>query len=295
MRVEISSLLHILNPDNTGTFNRLLVHAIGLNEAVIYSSLVAKFAYYNSNDLLDDEGYFYSTADDLLESTGLTRYQQDKIIKLLSEKGLIDYKLKGLPAKRHFKVFYDGKALEPLLQTGLKKLENLKTKKSNQDLKKLENLDLKKLESKDKRNLKQNISNINISDKTKDIKENNNSLFGEEPLKNEQKKLPTSDKVDINKLNEQFDLLWSLYPKGRKQGKDVARKAFVKAIKDGVEFEDIKKGLLAYKQHLESQKIEIKYTKQGQTWFNQKCWEDEYEDVTVPTNQEQDERLGIWL
>lgn len=186
MQVEISPLLHILNPDNTGTYNRLLAHAIGLNEAVIYASLVAKFAYYNANDLLDNDGYFYSTADDLQESTSLTRRQQDKVIKSLAEKGLIDAKLKGLPAKRHFKVFYDGIALQALIQTGLTKSENLKSKNGKQGLTKSETNVSTKSESNNPQNVKQNISNINLSDTSKD---------------NKKEKEPTLPEVDPSKGN----------------------------------------------------------------------------------------------
>lgn len=186
MQVEISPLLHILNPDNTGTYNRLLAHAIGLNEAVIYASLVAKFAYYNANDLLDNDGYFYSTADDLQESTSLTRRQQDKVIKSLAEKGLIDAKLKGLPAKRHFKVFYDGIALQALIQTGLTKCENLKSKNGKQGLTKSETNVSTKSETNNPQNVKQNISNINLSDTSKD---------------NKKEKEPTLPEVDPSKGN----------------------------------------------------------------------------------------------
>ena len=113
----------------------------------------------------------------------------------------------------------------------------------------------------------------------------------------DKKKKSTSGKVDDNKnkYNEQFELLWSLYPKGRKQGKESARKAFVKAIKDGVEFDDIKNGLLAYKKQIEIRKTETQFIKMGQTWFNGKCWEDEYEVEVQTKENEYGERLGIWV
>ena len=113
----------------------------------------------------------------------------------------------------------------------------------------------------------------------------------------EKKEKSTSGKADKKVLDEQFDLLWTLYPKGRKQGKEVARKAFMKAIKDGATFEDIKQALLAYKKQIEIRKTETQYIKMGSTWFNQKCWEDEYESES-PANTVDDEygeRLGVWL
>lgn len=111
-------------------------------------------------------------------------------------------------------------------------------------------------------------------------------------ISNKEKK-STSAKVD--QLKKQFDLLWSLYPKGRKQGKEAARKAFIKAIKDGVEFETIQNALIAYNQQIEIRKTETQYIKMGSTWFSQKCWEDEYEVDTSNSDDEYGERLGVWL
>ena len=82
-----------------------------------------------------------------------------------------------------------------------------------------------------------------------------------------------------DKVDEKFELLWAQYPAGRKQGKTQAKKAFAKAIKEGVGFEVIEAGLFAYKQHIEACRTDTQYIKQGSTWFNQRCWEDEYDDT----------------
>lgn len=145
------------------------------------------------------------------------------------------------------------------------------------------------------------ITNTKITTKNTNNNKNNSLFDSEETTKGQcptkgQKKLSTSGKADKKVLDEQFDLLWSLYPKGRKQGKESARKAFVKAIKDGVEFESIKTALLDYKKQIEKKKTETQYIKMGSTWFNQKCWEDEY-DVGIPNNADSEygEKLGVWL
>ena len=65
----MDEIFKLLNPDNTVTLNRPLAHILGSNAAIIYSALVAKQAYYSKRDMLDAEGYFYSTIDDLKEST----------------------------------------------------------------------------------------------------------------------------------------------------------------------------------------------------------------------------------
>ena len=90
----MDEIFKLLNPDNTVNFNRPLAHALGTNEAIIYSALIAKQAYYDQRNMLDEDGYFYSTISDLQESTGLTRYQQDSAIKNLTEVNLIECRKK---------------------------------------------------------------------------------------------------------------------------------------------------------------------------------------------------------
>ena len=50
-------IFQMLNPSNTLTVNRLLAHAIGLSEAVIYAALISKCSYYERNGMLDDGGF----------------------------------------------------------------------------------------------------------------------------------------------------------------------------------------------------------------------------------------------
>lgn len=72
----------------------------------------------------------------------------------------------------------------------------------------------------------------------------------------------------------EFEDIWSMYP--RKQGKENAFKAYLKARKDGVDKESIEKGLEAYLAYIKAEKVDPKYIKMGSTWFNQRCWEDDY-------------------
>lgn len=81
------------------------------------------------------------------------------------------------------------------------------------------------------------------------------------------------DKKEIYK--ESFEKLWKLYP--NKKGKESAYKSFVKAMKDGVSLEEVEKGIEKYKFYIETKCVKPEYIKYGSTWFNQKCWEDDYE------------------
>lgn len=52
----------------------------------------------------DRDGWTYKTIDEMKAETGLTRYQQETAIRTCVEAGILDYKLAGIPAKRHFKI-----------------------------------------------------------------------------------------------------------------------------------------------------------------------------------------------
>lgn len=82
-------------------------------------------------------------------------------------------------------------------------------------------------------------------------------------------------------FDKEFDEVWELYPK--KQGKQNALKAYIKARKDGVDKDDIINGINNYIFYIKKMNIEPKYIKQGSTWFNQRCWGDDYTVVEKRT------------
>ena len=76
-------------------------------------------------------------------------------------------------------------------------------------------------------------------------------------------------------IDKEFENLWSLYP--RKQGKANALKAYRKARKGKPEvYKTVEDGIKRYISYLEKKKTKPEYIKQGSTWFNQRCWEDDY-------------------
>lgn len=121
----MKEIIKLLNPDNTVTLNRPLAHALGTNEAIIYAALIGKQAYYEQNAMLDANGWFYSTIADLQESTGLSRYQQNRAIKTLVDAGLVMCCKKGLPSKRYFIVSSDKELLEKIIKDGEDKMTAL--------------------------------------------------------------------------------------------------------------------------------------------------------------------------
>ena len=94
---------------------------------------------------------------------------------------------------------------------------------------------------------------------------NNNSIASESN---------SAQKSSSKEIENDFEEVWKIYPK--KQGKEAAKKAYIKARKAGVSKLDIVTGLLRYKDFIKANRTEDRYIKHGSTWFNQKCWEDDY-------------------
>ena len=111
-------ILERLNPTNTGSYNRPIAHALGLAAAVVYAALINKQVYYEQHNMLDEEGFFYSTIADLQESTSMGKCQQGNAIKVLTDAGLAEVCRRGMPAKRYFRVRDDVELLDKFLKQG---------------------------------------------------------------------------------------------------------------------------------------------------------------------------------
>ena len=92
------------------------------------------------------------------------------------------------------------------------------------------------------------------------------------------KKLSTKEIINIDQLNAEFEKLWELYP--RKIGKQKAFAAYQKARNTGTAYEAVEQGIKAYCEQIKKAKTKTEYIKHGATWFNGKCWLDEYEAET---------------
>ncbi len=114
---SFSALLQLMNPNNTMSVNRYLAHSMGMAETIIYSALISKYTYYRDNGKASD-GWFYSTIEDLQESTTYGRKVQTTAINKLVGYGLIESKLMGMPAKRYFRLISDTDKLAALIEQG---------------------------------------------------------------------------------------------------------------------------------------------------------------------------------
>lgn len=96
-----------------------------------------------------------------------------------------------------------------------------------------------------------------------------------ETLPNNKNNNKSIDNKDIKNISAEFEKLWEMYP--RKIGKPKALKAYEKARKKGVTFEQVEQGILAYCEQIKAKQTDTEYIKHGSTWFNGECWNDEYE------------------
>ena len=121
--------------------------AIGVNEALIFSELLSRQAYFAEKGMLDEGGYFYNTVDDLRSGTSLSDYQQRSAIANLKKLGLIHIQVRGIPPKRFFKVIENSVALVNLLNQGKREAEKARKPTKMPNSQETSELILKKLET----------------------------------------------------------------------------------------------------------------------------------------------------
>lgn len=97
-------ILRLIANRNFIAVNKDLIRVFGLEEAIILGELASEFNYWEERGEIGKDGYFFSTADNIEENTTIKEKRQRNALNNLKEKGVIDIKLKGLPAKRYIKI-----------------------------------------------------------------------------------------------------------------------------------------------------------------------------------------------
>lgn len=86
----------------------------------------------------------------------------------------------------------------------------------------------------------------------------------------------------LSDIGAEFESLWKNYP--NKKGKTLAFNSYQKARLNGTTFDEVIRGLENYIKEIEIKKTQPQYIKHGSTWFNQHCWNDDYQ-TEKPTNE----------
>ena len=85
----------------------------------------------------------------------------------------------------------------------------------------------------------------------------------------------TNKKLNINvQIEQEFEEVWKIYP--RKEDKKKAFMAY-KTARKKASFDEIKKGVETYSNHIKARNIDKCYIKLGATYFNGECWANNYE------------------
>lgn len=122
-------LRELVNAGNYITVNKTLIKLFGLDEAILIGELASKEQYWSEHNGLDEEGYFYNTADNFEEETTISPARQRDAFKNLENMGILKTKKKGIPCKKYFKIDYN--KLLNFLTTSNEKNEQLDVKKVN--------------------------------------------------------------------------------------------------------------------------------------------------------------------
>jgi uncharacterized phage protein (TIGR02220 family) len=96
-------LVSLIASNNYIVVNKQLARAFGLEEAVLLGELASEMEYWQQRGELKD-GYFYSTIDNVKDSTTLSDKRQRSALTALKDAGIVDVKLAGLPAKRYVRI-----------------------------------------------------------------------------------------------------------------------------------------------------------------------------------------------
>jgi len=96
------------------TVNYKLVKHIGINPSIFFGEICNEFKYYYEKNILIDNDWFFATTDKIKNRIGFSKFLQSNCIKILQDCKILEMKIMGIPAKKHFKI--NGTELINLMQ-----------------------------------------------------------------------------------------------------------------------------------------------------------------------------------
>ena len=216
LSIREKKLLTQFASNNYGLYNKTLAKKIGLHESIFLGEIISEYDYWNRMHSLTDDGYFYSTVENVMESTTLSDYQQRSIIKHLVELKILDVKVAGRTGKRYFRI-NEEQFYAMLLEDDKDSDNNTESTSSKETCDKdLTELTTSSKESKeqDLNSVKTNNNNIPLTNKNNNIVLTatpfiNNSGKVSNLLENETKQLDTKPRKKSN-LEQCTDLTFEL-------------------------------------------------------------------------------------
>jgi uncharacterized phage protein (TIGR02220 family) len=96
------NILELLSSNSYLTVNKALARKVGLEAATLFADLAGSQLYWNNQKELEYSEWFFRTREQIEEQTTLSAKVQLRCIKILVDAGLVQTKLKGLPAVTHY-------------------------------------------------------------------------------------------------------------------------------------------------------------------------------------------------
>jgi len=121
----MNPIYDLLRADGSIVINKNLITGIGLNESIMFCELLSRHYYFAGQKQLQEDGSFFNTIFDLSLATGLADKAQRTAITSLKNLGLLNVSVKGIPAKRYFKVCGSQELIQSYLKQGADKREEL--------------------------------------------------------------------------------------------------------------------------------------------------------------------------
>lgn len=95
--------VNMMASTNYMVVNKDMAHKVGLIPTIVLSELCGEYDYYTKEGKTQD-GWFFSTTENIENNTTLSYHQQTEGIKKLIEVGILEQENRGLPARRFFRI-----------------------------------------------------------------------------------------------------------------------------------------------------------------------------------------------
>ena len=107
--ISHDAILDLLNGKNYTMLNHKLMLSLegDLSQAFMLSHLIGMYGYFRDSKMIDENGWFFQTVNDIESNCGISGSIQRRALTLLEQKGIIGTRLIGSPPKRHFKLYLD--------------------------------------------------------------------------------------------------------------------------------------------------------------------------------------------
>lgn len=191
----MSILMSMLSNDGYIILNKYVMKALGLHEAILLGELCSEYIYWYKEQKLED-GFFYSTRENIENETTLSPFQQRQALKKLTEMELVEIVEKDMPKKTFYKVNED-KVYKFLLETDL----------GFPDVKKFDDKKLNNFTSSDEKITQQEVKKLDINNNNINNNKNNNNNILSNLITEKSNREDEMRYEDIFKKNIEYDVL----------------------------------------------------------------------------------------